>query len=326
MTRYYAIALSSFLTALLTSFFSLAMPSPALGQTTTFQITPALSEIKVNPNDQGSFDITIFNKSPQPQAVKVYPRNFAAKGVERELTFADDNTMSYAASGWIHLSTTNLLIPSDGQEKVTVQYIVPPQAEPGGKYAAIMFEQIVQPDLTNSRDSKVQVASRMTSLIYFTVSGDIVEAGQLLGANTDGKCQEVVCGFSVPSFLDRGPVPFHFIFSNTGNVHVRPKGTITITQFGRQVAKLPIEDRAVLPNSQRQFTTEWQRSLLIGPYQAELNLVYGDNNYTIKAQANFWGFPWQIAIGLGLVIVIIAGILLSRKYHSFQRLKGTIKS
>ncbi len=310
----------------LTSAAILAVTAPAIAQSTTFQITPALKEIKVDPGDQGNFDISLFNKSGEAQAVRVYVRNFSAKGTNGELTFADDNSMSYAAAEWVHLSTSNLLIPADDSATVTVQYIVPPQAEPGGKYASVMFEQISQPDMNSSRDSKVVVTSRMVSLLYFTVSGDIIEAGQLLGDSGDGRCTAVVCGFSVPSFLDKGPVPFQFIFSNTGNVHVRPKGTITISQFGREIAKIPVEDRAVLPNSQRQFASEWQRNLIIGPYQAELNLVFGSNNYSIKTQASFWAFPWQAAVVVGVIAVVVVGLLLSRKYYRLKRLTGSSKT
>src|SRR5690606_6649019 len=130
----------------------------------------------------------------------------------------------------------------------------------------------------------------MTALVYFTVSGDSIEAGQILGAQDGEKCSAVVTGLDVASFFDRGPVAFSFIFNNTGNIHVRPKGTITITQYGRQVGKVTVEDRAVLPNSQRRFVTTWDRSLLIGPYEAKLDLVYGSKDYQLSATASFWGF------------------------------------
>jgi hypothetical protein len=160
--------------------------------------------------------------------------------------------------------------------------------------------------------------------LFLTVDGDVVEAGQILGATPGSQCSAVVCGFKVPEFVDKGPIPFSFIFNNTGNVHVRPKGTITIEHGGKTVATLPIEDRAVLPNSQRLFKATWDQVVLTGKYTAKLHLVYGSNNYTIDMQSTFWAFPWQIALGLVAVLLIIMGIFLSRKYYSVKRLRHRI--
>src|SRR5690606_2559111 len=196
--------------------------------------------------------------------------------------------------------------PPNGEQAVEVMVNVPDNAEPGGHYGSILFEQII-PQPTSGKNSEVQVATRMVSLVYFTVSGDIIEAGQVLGATDGDNSTAVVCGLSVAKFFDHGPVPFEFLFTNTGNVHVRPKGTITIRQFGREVAKINVEDRAVLPNSQRKFTTNWDRQFLIGPYEATLDLVYGTRNNTITAKASFWAFPWQVALAIVLIILIAIG-------------------
>lgn len=307
------------ITALALSF--LLFPASATAQTTTFEITPALTQLDVDPGDQQVFEITIYNRSQTSQAIRTYTRNFSPKGIEGELTFADDNTMSYAAASWLHLSQTELVIPAQEQETITVQLIVPPQAEPGGKYASIMFEQVLQGGNSGLRDSQVQVATRMSSLVFLTVSGDVVEAGQVLAANPNGQCSNVVCGLSAPSFVDKGPVNFQFIFSNTGNVHVRPRGYIRITQFGREVAKLTVDDRAVLPSSQRRFEVQWQRSLLAGPYQAELHLTYGSNNYTLTESANLWALPWQGVLLVAILGLVAAGLLVSRKHFKLKRLK-----
>lgn len=297
------------------------LPTPATAQTTTFEITPALTQLEVDPGDQQVLDITIYNRSQASQAVRVYTRNFSPKGIEGELTFADDNTMSYAAANWLHLSQSELLIPANQSETITVQLIVPPQAEPGGKYASVMFEQIPPDSTSGLRDSRVNVATRMSALIFLTVSGDVIEAGQVLSATSDGQCSNVVCGLSAPSFVDKGPINFQFIFSNTGNVHVRPRGYIRITQFGREVAKLTVDDRAVLPNSQRRFEVIWQRNVLAGPYQAELHLTYGSKNHTLTESTSLWALPWQGVLVVAILILAAAALLVSRKHFRLKRLK-----
>jgi hypothetical protein len=288
---------------------------------TTFQITPALQELKVDPGYTGSFAVTLVNKSAETVPFKVYSRNFMAQGIDGQITFGDDDSSSYAAGDWLVPSTTDVVVGANEEQKIEVVVSVPANAEPGGHYASILFEQVL-PASQMGKNSQVQVATRMAAMVYFTISGEIVEAGQILGATPGDNCTGLVCGFSTESFFDHGPVPFSFIFTNTGNVHVRPKGTITIYQYGREIAKINVEDRAVLPNSQRKFTAEWDKQLLIGPYEAKLHLVYGSNNYTIDAATSFWAFPWQIALGVVIVILIVGAIFLSRKYHRVKRLAG----
>lgn len=289
--------------------------------TTTFSLTPALQELKVDPGHTGQFTITLVNRSQDAVPFQVYTRNFLADGIDGKITFGDDDSSSYAAGDWLVPSTDSILLEPGGQQDVEVAVSVPANAEPGGHYASVLFEQIL-PQTVAGKNSQVQVATRMTALVYFTVSGEIIEAGQILGAKAGEACSAVVCGLEAPSFVDHGPVPFTFLFNNTGNIHVRPRGTITITQFGREVAKLPVEDRAVLPNSQRKFTTTWDRSLLIGPYDAKLDLVYGSKNYQLSATAKFWAFPWQIVLGVAVALLAVAGIVLSRKYFKVKRLRS----
>lgn len=304
------------------SFLFFAVTGLANAQTagsTTFSLTPALQELKVDPGYTGTFTITITNKSQIAVPFQVYTRNFLADGIDGKITFGDDDSSSYAAGDWMVPSTDSILLEPEGKQEVEIAVSVPTNAEPGGHYASVLFEQVIPPTVSG-KNSQVQVATRMTALVYFTVSGDIIEAGQILGAKSGESCSAVVCGLEVPSFVDHGPVPFTFLFNNTGNIHVRPKGTITISQFGREIAKIPVEDRAVLPNSQRKFTTTWDRALLIGPYDAKLHLTYGSKNYQLTADTKFWAFPWQIVLGITVVALLIAGIILSRKYFKVRRL------
>jgi hypothetical protein len=290
----------------------------------TFTVSPALVDKKVQPGEKVSVTISLYNHSSTPQPFRAYSKDFAAKGLDGEVTFGDESISSYAASSWVSLDQPSLVLPPDGQQQVVATISVPLNAEPGGHYASVLFEQMVQS--LPSDTSHVSVAARLASLLFLTVSGKVVEAGQILGATPGSACSAVVCGFKAPEFVDHGPVPFSFIFNNTGNVHVRPKGSITISQNGKTVATLPIEDRAVLPTSERLFNASWSRVVLAGNYTAKLHLVYGSNNYTLDATTTFWAFPWQVVLGVAIVILLGMGLFLSRKYFRVQRLHKKIKS
>jgi hypothetical protein len=292
---------------------------------TTLSIVPAIIEKTYDPGQADTFTITLYNRTSQAQPIKVYARNFSARGNSGELTFGEDDATSYAAAKWLTPNQDNLVLDPQGKAEIIVSVDIPKVAEPGGHYASILFEQVLERQ-AESDQSQVQIAARLAALVFITVSGDVVEAGQILGANNAGDCTGVVCGFTAPKFVDKGPVPFDFIFTNTGNVHVRPRGTITITQFGRQVAKFPVEDRTVLPSSQRKFTTNWQRELLFGPYEATLQLTYGKKAYSLEAKTSLFAFPWQIVLAVVLLLTALGGIFLSRKYYKVKRLVGSAKS
>lgn len=290
----------------------------------TFTITPALVDKKVNPGDSFQVKLTLINKSNTAQPFRAYTKNFAAKNLDGQVTFGDEDITSYAASSWITLDQPSILLPPQGKQEVLATVNVPQHAEPGGHYASVLFEQMIQ-DAPSSQ-SHVAVAARLAVLVFITVSGDIREAGQILGATPGSKCSAVVCGLDAPKFLDKGPVPFSFIFNNTGNVHVRPKGTITIYQGKQKIATLPVTDRAVLPNSQRKFDITWDRVLLSGHYTAKLHLVYGSKNYTLDATTDFWAFPWQLLLGVAAIGLLVYGVVLSRKYFHIKRLSHRVKS
>lgn len=306
-----------------------AFRSPVLAQdkpdgSATFSITPAMIDRQVDPGDTFEYKLTLINKSNSPQPFKAYTKNFAAKNLDGQITFGDEDITSYAAATWIELDQPSILLPPQGQQEVVATVRVPTNAEPGGHYASILFEQMVQD--VPSKSSHVAVAARLAALVFLTVSGEVREAGQILGATPGSKCSAVVCGFQAPKFLDVGPVPFKFIFNNTGNVHVRPKGHIKIFQGDKEITTLPLVDRAVLPNSQRLFETTWDRVVLGGKYTAKLHLVYGSKNYTIDATTTFWAFPWQAVLAVALIGIVAYGVVLSRKYHKVKRLRHSAKS
>lgn len=316
--RFAALGGISLLLFLQLSAWSLPVAAADDPNTATFTISPALIDKKVNPGDSFETTITIINRTDTPQPMRVYTKNFAAQNLEGEITFGDEDITSYAAASWITLDQPSILLEPKGSVDVKAMVSVPKNAEPGGHYASVLFEQMIQD--APSQTSHVAIAARLAALMFITVSGDVREAGQVLGARPGSKCSAIVCGFTAPKFLDKGPVPFSFIFDNTGNVHVRPKGQITIWQGKTKVATLPIEDRAVLPDSQRLFETKWDRIVLSGHYTAKLHLVYGTNNYTIDEQTDFWAFPWQVVLAIVIIITIALAIFLSRKYFHVQRL------
>jgi hypothetical protein len=94
---------------------------------------------------------------------------------------------------------------------------------------------------------------------------------------------------------------------NEGNVHFKPTGTITISDFmGNKVATIPVDSKNVLPGAVRKMEATWDTGWLFGQYSATLSLVYGKDRQVITASTAFWGFPYKL-VGISLLVIGILG-------------------
>lgn len=140
------------------------------------------------------------------------------------------------------------------------------------------------------------------------------------------------------------PVEFDVKLANKGNVHVKPRGNIFISRGnGKDISILEVNQNvgSILPGGTRQFTSSWNEGFLvkekimendavkldekgnpmtkivfnwnkltdfrIGPYTAQLLMVYDDGNkdVTIEGSTTFWVIPYT-----ALAVIIISLIVL----------------
>src|SRR5690606_8074877 len=107
------------------------------------------------------------------------------------------------------------------------------------------------------------VTTRVGTLVLLRVSGNVSE-------------QASISTFEAPAYSQQGPVNFSLRIQNEGNVHIRPKGTIIITDmFGRKVEEIPLDGANVLPGSVRKTDSTWEKTNILGTYTATLVATYG---------------------------------------------------
>jgi len=137
------------------------------------------------------------------------------------------------------------------------------------------------------------IAQKVGALLLLTISGPVQES-------------LTVKEFSVPHFLEYGPVLFLIRFENTGTVHVRPRGFVTITDWrGKKVADVEFPQMNVIPNAVRKVEAKWDCKWLFGRYTATLVGSYGTANLPFEPPVlTFWVFPWKIALGIFSIILL----------------------
>lgn len=271
-----------------------AVPSAANAQTAKgITIIPPKFELFANPGDSITDKVRVRNDADAPATYSIVIEDFTSSGEEGQVVLEEDTNIlkSYSLARWIEPETRDLTLQPNEERTFTFTINVPRNAEPGGHYASLLF----QSGSAESIPGTASVAQRVGALILLRVSGNVSETAK-------------ITTFAGPTYSKSGPVIFDLRVTNEGNTHIRPKGTIVITNmFGKKVDEIPLEGNNVLPGATRKMNTTWNKQNVLGYYTATLVATYGQQNLPLTAATHFTVASPTI---LGLIIVgAIAGFL-----------------
>ncbi len=280
----------------------------------TLLMSPQLIELSANPGDEPLVNmIRITNGGDFPVELKTTPQNIVPTGEEGGSVPTEDDT-SYSLADWITVEPSLINLPPGETQDFTVTIAVPAIAEPGGHYGTVTFETV--PPENNTGGAAASVSQRLAPVILVSVAGDISESGEIASFE------------STKSFwTNEKPITLETRISNSGNVHFKPTGTITIkNMFGAEVTKIVLEEKNVLPDTVRKIETEWSDpGFAVGRYTADLSLVYGEGDTILVSSTTFTVFPWQTLLPVGLIVVAVLYLLIkfrSRVGTAFKVLAG----
>lgn len=286
-------------------------------------LVPPSLEFATQPGRTIDTVIKLYNEGSDPINIYTSTALFTAKDETGTPDFNFNNQPSDLAT-WIKAPTGPMGILAGERIEIPISIEIPSTAEPGGHFAGLFFETRPPEDTPG----QVKVRQKIGTLVILRVEGDVQESAR-------------VEKFAVDNLgaLRRLPVAFMTKVQNTGNVHVRPTGTIQIkNMFGRVVATLSINESegAVLPNSTRRFDAMWRvqtddethgsflvelgkewRNFAVGKYSAVFAGTYGAAKQTLTATTTFSVWPWELLLvfGVGLIVVIILLVLFIKWYN-----------
>ena len=278
---------------------------------TGLAISPPTFELAANPGDVLKNSLRVDNVVDIPLEVTVEARNFAALGEDGGIDLTPQKD-EYSLASWISVSPNKLTIPPRESRTFDYAITIPQNASPGGRFGSIIFQ--TAPSKALGGGTGVAVSQEVGSLVFVKIAGEVSEKAS-------------IAGFAPTTNInDSGPVHFDIRVKNDGNVHFKPTGTITISNFfGKKVATIPVNEQNVLPGAIRKMDASWDEGWLFGRYNATLSLVYGKDSQVITASTAFWGFPYKL-VGVILLILIIVGIFLyprrARIWRAFKILFG----
>lgn len=276
-------------------------------------VSPVRLEITIEPGGVYRGEVVIRNEQSSEKTFYSSFENFEARGESGTPYFVAGKD---GLAGWMSGAPESITLQAGERRVVPFQVSVPASAQPGGYFAAILWNDAPP---APSQGGQMAIGAKVGSLVLLRVAGDVPEEG---GITEFSVADQRTVFVSLP-------VAFSWRFQNAGGDRVKPEGTVTITNlFGGRSAELPANPTKgnILPGSVRRFDVVWQESgsgsvlpsgffsaaayqaahWRFGRYRAELALSYGNTGQQGVAATVFYVFPWQLLTLLALGLLVLA--------------------
>ncbi|MGI6423111.1 MAG: hypothetical protein ACOX0X_00625 [Candidatus Dojkabacteria bacterium] len=305
---------------LVISIFFLGSNAYAQDSGMQLRVSPPVLELTIEPGSSYS-DFIKFTNLNEFEKITLYPQilSFKALGEDGGQEFIEDSeeNKTYSLAQWVKIAVKSLEIEPLESVVLPFTVTVPLDAEPGGRYAAILLSN--QPVDPADAGNVVALGAKSGSIMLLRVAGETVESALI---------KEFKSGKNLYGYL---PVDFKILVENNGNIHVKPLGKIEIVNiFGKTVDEIAVNEAGgnVLPESSRKFESKWEREkFTLGRYSAVLTLNYGENSDKYMSdKLIFWVLPVkEIVIGVGVILLLIAIITVVVKSYKKQILKKAME-
>jgi len=264
-------------------------------------VGPGKTEVLLSPGDSYTKEILITNRSGEKKLFTIAVEDFqGSEDPGATVEFLGTERGPYSLKDYVRPEIEEIILSHGQRLRLPVVINIPQNAEPGGLYGSVMISAKNLDDggtkvENDMAAAKMKIITRVASLFFVTVKGDVLQGGILKDFKT-GK-----------NFYEKGPVSFKMLSENTGNIHLSPYGIIEIKNLlGAKVGEAKIDPWFVMPKSMRTREIKWNTSFLFGRYTAQISLNRGYKDIIDTADFSFWVIPWRIVliVGIGLILLI----------------------
>jgi hypothetical protein len=268
-------------------------------------VRPAKTEVLILPGEQQQVMIRVGNSTPAPLHVEASFEDIApnaqTSAVDDPVKLLDEGSGVYSLKDLLSIPQTSFDVLTGKEVEVPITIRIPKNAEPGGRYGSVIFR--FSPLVpSGGAGANVALESRIASLIYVRILGDVNEEGKLVAFGLFNNAKTAMS----PS-LDV-PLRMQVAYENTGAVHINPYGRIVISGMLGKAHVLPIDPWAVLPGATRMREIDMTEPLTPGYYTAHLELNRGYEDIIDERKVSFWVLPNKEQTFIGLILLI--GLLL----------------
>ncbi|MFH1561115.1 MAG: hypothetical protein ABID04_00860 [Patescibacteria group bacterium] len=295
------------LTVIALSFLFVTKPLWAQNLIQMSAIPPRIEDLSADPGEVVTRQIKVRNLGGEPMELEANLVDFIVqdnKGTPAFLT-GEQLDNRWALSGWVNVSPRRFVLKPGETKELDLVIVVPEDAMPGGRYAAVVYQPAE--GTIEGQESASKVIPSVASLIYLTINGDVNQ-------------EAFVSRMTIPHFSEFGPIPIETEIENLSDIHIKPVGEIKIYNlFGKLKTKLSMEDKNIFPGQSRSYQNQWDQKWLLGRYKATLEASYGSQGGSLNAIAYFWVIPWRLILVVVLVVValLLLTVYLKRKKQPY---------
>lgn len=194
------------------------------------------------------------------------------------------------AVSWLRAFPESLEIKPKRKGTFFFDISVPQNTEVRSRYLALFAVQKPPAD-------QVAIGSRVGSLLFLHIQGAVTEQLTEVVFLSDKKI----------ALTPRATIAL--VLKNVGTIHSVPRGSVVATQKGTVLKEFPLNptNKKVLP--QGLWQSHYQLNNLglhdIGKLDASAIVQYGPDNQQFISRTTVWYIPWQIAVGVAIIVFII---------------------
>jgi hypothetical protein len=247
--------------AVLTAALLLLAGMPLSGQPLEFGLTPPELELVPSPGGTASGVLVVFNRSPRRVRFRVTVEDIYIRPSGTVDVLKPPST-SWSVAAMSRIQPAEFDLDPDHQIPVRVSVTVPADAR-GGRYGALIVSPSPVLQMTGVRGTIAVITPKLAAKLLVPIRGTEVVQGDLINmlaaARPGGKGADI-----------------KIVFKNTGNVHVRARGTLVLLDAaGRALGKVELDESIVLPGNAREFAVPWTKPLDPGTYTARATIDFG---------------------------------------------------
>jgi hypothetical protein len=253
-----------------------AAPAPAVGLRAIGHWPHGYYIYQARPGTVLHGAIAVVNTGRAGGQVRMYPAD-STTGQTSGAVYLTSTTSPHQTGRWIALATTTTQLAAGGQKRIAFTVTVPAGASPGPHLAGIVAEP-VQEQLSSRSNGKASVQIKFRSLAIVAVEIDV--PGPLHAQLTVG---------AIKPGGRKGTQQLLVHLANTGNVMLKPAGTLAIRDTtGHVVKRFPLRLDTFLPHTAIDYpVTVNGHGLPAGEYTTTISLAYrglsGGGNGTATA-------------------------------------------
>jgi hypothetical protein len=274
-----------------------------------FVVGPGKIELNIKPGEQKTTLIKVSNRLGETKNFHLEVEDFTGSNDPKQpVVLLGGQRGPYSLRDYISFSEADFELRSGQRATIPVTVSIPADAEPGGLYGTVLVSVTSNPTIKEQGGGGSAIVSRIGTLFFVTIPGEVNKNGQVTDFGTTGK----------KKFFGKGPINFEILFKNDSSVHLNPYGQVRIkNMYGEEVGNIVVDPWFALPQSLRLREVTWNREFLFGKYTATAQINRGYNDIIDTKEFTFYVLPWKIALAvvLGLAIVIFFIKFVSTKFE-----------